>query len=38
MGFGYGVGSMGTIMFLNSIVWLIVGVLAAIWFWQRVKK
>lgn len=39
MGFGYGgMGIMGTIVSLNGIVWLIVGILLIVWLWKQVGK
>ncbi len=31
-------GFMGWSMFLLSLVWLIVGILAIVWLWQRIDK
>ncbi|MEK7148373.1 MAG: hypothetical protein AAB770_00480 [Patescibacteria group bacterium] len=34
---GYG-GGMETFMFTSSIVWTVVGILAAVWLWQNISK
>lgn len=37
-GFGYGMGLFGSLGFLTWIVWLVVGVLLAVWLWKKISK
>lgn len=34
----WGAGGFGVLMWIICLVWLVVGVLAAIWLWQRIKR
>ena len=38
MGFGGGFGSFNFFGWLSSIVWLVVGIFAAVWLWRQIKK